>query len=191
MKVRFLTVGTRGHSRPALRSLRSLRAVRSFCQPSLRAVRSFCQPSAGRLDGERVDLWHPGYSQPGQNSSLSLAWLYLSCPSLLSQIDHRKPVTVSVAASSNNRTNLKLTLETAEFFKRTTRRMFLALFSASTQKVLRPPRLVCMYVCICLFICLFVYLFICLFSYLVIWLFSYLYFYLFSIASDSARLCSA
>ena len=32
MKVRFLTVGTRGHSRTALRSLRSLRAVRSFCQ---------------------------------------------------------------------------------------------------------------------------------------------------------------
>ena len=39
-----MTVGTRGHSRPALRSLRSLRAVRSFCQPS-----------AGRLDGQRVD----------------------------------------------------------------------------------------------------------------------------------------
>ena len=46
-----MTVGTRGHSRPALRSLRSLRAVRSFCQPS-----------AGRLDGQRVDLWYPGYS---------------------------------------------------------------------------------------------------------------------------------
>ena len=42
-----MTVGTRDHSRPALRSLRSLRAVRSFCQPS-----------AGRLDGQRVDLWH-------------------------------------------------------------------------------------------------------------------------------------
>ena len=41
-----MTVGTRGHSRPALRSLR--------------AVRSFCQPLAGRLDGQRVDLWHPG-----------------------------------------------------------------------------------------------------------------------------------
>ena len=38
-----MTVGTRGHSRPALRSLRSLRAVHSFCQPS-----------AGRLDGQRV-----------------------------------------------------------------------------------------------------------------------------------------
>ena len=44
-----ITVGTRGHLRPVLRSLRSLSAVRSFCQPS-----------AGRLDGERVDLWHPG-----------------------------------------------------------------------------------------------------------------------------------
>ena len=38
-----MTVGTRGHWRRALR-----------------AVRSFCQPSAGRLDGQRVDLWHPG-----------------------------------------------------------------------------------------------------------------------------------
>ena len=27
---------------------------------SLRAVGSFYQPSAGRLDGQRVDLWHPG-----------------------------------------------------------------------------------------------------------------------------------
>ena len=50
MKVRFLMVGTRGHSRPALCSLHSFRAVHSFCQHL-----------AGRLDGERVDLWHPGY----------------------------------------------------------------------------------------------------------------------------------
>ena len=49
-----MTDGTRGHSRPALRSLRSLRAVRSFCQPS-----------AGRLDGQRVNLWHPGYVNLG------------------------------------------------------------------------------------------------------------------------------
>ena len=46
-EARFLTVGTRGHSRPTLHSLRSLRAVRSFCQPW-----------AVRLDGERVGLWH-------------------------------------------------------------------------------------------------------------------------------------
>ena len=27
------------------------------------AVRSFWQPSAGRLDGERVDLWYPRYGK--------------------------------------------------------------------------------------------------------------------------------
>ena len=43
-----MMVGTRGYSRPTLHSLRSLRAVRSFCQRS----------PGGRLDGEHVDLSH-------------------------------------------------------------------------------------------------------------------------------------
>ena len=32
-----------------------------YTLPIQTAGRTFCQPSAGHLDGERVDLWHPGY----------------------------------------------------------------------------------------------------------------------------------
>ena len=58
-----MTVGTRGHSRPALRSLRSLRAVRSFRQPL-----------AGRLAGQRVDLWHPVAPRVGKTKSRATNW---------------------------------------------------------------------------------------------------------------------
>ena len=36
MKVRFLTVGTGGHSQPAFRSLRALHAARLFSRPLIR-----------------------------------------------------------------------------------------------------------------------------------------------------------